>query len=299
MNSESVESVLFIHPGGLGDVLLAYQALESVTRYFKPKEVFLAANPAPRHALKGQYSPVPLEAADFASLFVEGPRFKDNFRDFLASMDLIISWMGSGSENFTRNLESVARGKVVFSAFAGRDLSGCHASQVYLEALDRLSIPKPQELFTLTPGTIALDAGEKLLGRLGVSREGLILVHPGSGGEGKCWPMENFVRLAKWLERDTSSQALFVLGPAEVERGFGPRIPPDFRVAFQPSMDELIGLMALSSFYIGNDSGVTHLAGLLDCRGLAVFVKTDPDVWAPAVGAINIQSEGSFGKRSG
>jgi len=36
-----------------------------------------------------------------------------------------------------------------------------------------------------------------------------------------------------------------------------------------------------SSLFVGNDSGVTHLAAFLGVRTLAIFGPSDPDRWAP------------------
>jgi ADP-heptose:LPS heptosyltransferase len=47
------------------------------------------------------------------------------------------------------------------------------------------------------------------------------------------------------------------------------------------ALPALAGLLAECRGYIGNDSGVTHLAGALGLPTIAVFGPTDPAVWAP------------------
>ena len=44
----------------------------------------------------------------------------------------------------------------------------------------------------------------------------------------------------------------------------------------------LAGLLELSAGYLGNDSGVTHLAAALDLPTFALFGPTDPGLWGPA-----------------
>ncbi len=39
--------------------------------------------------------------------------------------------------------------------------------------------------------------------------------------------------------------------------------------------------MSAASHYIGNDSGITHLAAALGTPTLALFGPTDPAQWAP------------------
>ena len=41
------------------------------------------------------------------------------------------------------------------------------------------------------------------------------------------------------------------------------------------------GVLAQTRLFIGQDSGITHLAGLLGVRTVAIFGPTDPARWAP------------------
>ena len=48
-----------------------------------------------------------------------------------------------------------------------------------------------------------------------------------------------------------------------------------------PSLPELAGILFLSGAYVGNDSGVTHLAAAVGARTVAAFFASDPDLWGP------------------
>jgi ADP-heptose:LPS heptosyltransferase len=39
--------------------------------------------------------------------------------------------------------------------------------------------------------------------------------------------------------------------------------------------------LAATNLYIGNDSGITHVAAAVGCTTLAIFGATDPSIWAP------------------
>jgi ADP-heptose:LPS heptosyltransferase len=41
-------------------------------------------------------------------------------------------------------------------------------------------------------------------------------------------------------------------------------------------------VLAQASLFVGQDSGVTHLAGLMGVRTVALFGPTDPARWAPS-----------------
>jgi ADP-heptose:LPS heptosyltransferase len=96
-----------------------------------------------------------------------------------------------------------------------------------------------------------------------------IILHPGSGGAKKCWPP--FRPLADRLEAPA-----FLIGPAERDFDSGP-YPRYEGLTLSAVADLLSGARA----FVGNDSGITHLAGYLGCPTLALFGPTDPAVWGP------------------
>jgi ADP-heptose:LPS heptosyltransferase len=120
------------------------------------------------------------------------------------------------------------------------------------------------------------------LDSLGV-REPFVVCHPGSGSPTKNWPADRFAHLVHELERDTDSEVLFVEGPADEETALLVRqaIESESKWLMHPPLGELLGLLSLAALYIGNDSGITHLAGAAGCPVLAVFGPTRPELWGP------------------
>jgi ADP-heptose:LPS heptosyltransferase len=53
---------------------------------------------------------------------------------------------------------------------------------------------------------------------------------------------------------------------------------------------ELACWLASARLYIGNDSGITHLAAAVGTPVLALFGPTDPDVWAPRGANVRVGS---------
>jgi ADP-heptose:LPS heptosyltransferase len=49
----------------------------------------------------------------------------------------------------------------------------------------------------------------------------------------------------------------------------------------RPPLTELAWYLAHAAWYVGNDSGVSHLAGVLDTPGTVFFGPTDPAAWRP------------------
>ncbi|MDX2198217.1 MAG: glycosyltransferase family 9 protein [Phycisphaerae bacterium] len=110
-----------------------------------------------------------------------------------------------------------------------------------------------------------------------------ILIHPGSGGIAKCWPLANFLNLAASFAADGRTVA-FILGPAEAERWPAEKIAEIRRNhdLIQPAdIHELASQLAAAPLYIGNDSGPTHLAAALGTPTLALFGPTRAARWRP------------------
>jgi heptosyltransferase-3 len=81
-----------------------------------------------------------------------------------------------------------------------------------------------------------------------------VVIHPGSGSPRKNWPY--FEQLMGRLKHVT--------------------LLPQNR-----SLLELSRYLSACRAFIGNDSGITHLAAYLGCPTLALFAPTDPRIWGP------------------
>ncbi len=105
-----------------------------------------------------------------------------------------------------------------------------------------------------------------------------MVIHPGSGGAAKRWPLERFAEVARRLDQPVA----WVLGPAEREdRACREAMETTGAVLDELSLEELSAALARCRLYIGNDSGVSHLAAALGVPTVAVFGATDPATWSP------------------
>ncbi len=103
-----------------------------------------------------------------------------------------------------------------------------------------------------------------------------VMIHPGSGSSQKNWPFDSYCQLAAFLKRD-GRRVVWLGGPAELRWPF----PVGEASILEADLIELAQRLSAASLYIGNDSGVTHLAAAMGCPTLALFGPTDPYVWAP------------------
>lgn len=126
----------------------------------------------------------------------------------------------------------------------------------------------------------------------------LVAIHPGSGSKKKCWPLTNCKKLMENLRERYNCFLLVVSGPAEagsLQKGAG------YLEGYDNSSIHICGydlstvacLLSFCGLYIGNDSGITHLASsVMTGRIVAVFGPTDPVLWRPrAEGAAVVSSD--------
>lgn len=119
-----------------------------------------------------------------------------------------------------------------------------------------------------------------------------IIFHPGSGGKKKRWPLENFFILEKFL-RDRGFEVVYLIGEAELEL-----LPPleNKKVLVNQPLKRLIFLLSRSSGYLGCDSGISHLAGLLNLKGVVVYGPSNPIIYRPWGDLKFVAGNGNFGQ---
>lgn len=96
-----------------------------------------------------------------------------------------------------------------------------------------------------------------------------VVVHPGSGSPKKIWP--HFEKLIECV-----SNAVILR-----ETASSPPQLRSLRALENLSLVEVFQHLRRCRAYIGNDSGITHLAAYLGCPTVALFGPTDPRVWGP------------------
>ena len=127
-----------------------------------------------------------------------------------------------------------------------------------------------------------VDAARWMASQCGLEPGRYVLLMPGSGSRDKNWPAKNYLELARHLS--LRGAVVAVLGPAEE------RLRPVFSTIpniCNPPLGTLGGLARLSAAFIGNDSGVSHLAAASGAPGVVIFGPTDPARWRPA-GAVTV-----------
>lgn len=146
---------------------------------------------------------------------------------------------------------------------------------IVAENLEKSGIPK---VFRADPFPTAMHAADHLLRTVNLPMPelpdlwepgaGSVILHPGSGSSEKIWP--GFPHLARVLP-----DAVILLGPCE--KG----------LTYTNSRLENLSLIQVAEelrhcrVFVGNDSGITHIAAYWGTPTVALFGPTDPEIWGP------------------
>src|SRR5262245_60507087 len=110
--------------------------------------------------------------------------------------------------------------------------------------------------------------------------ERVMMLAPGSGAREKNWPTASFYAVADWW-RQTGGAVVVILGPVEEEKGDYTALCQGAVVARNLSLGKLAALLARSALYLGNDSGVSHLAAALGVVTVVLFGPSNVYQWGP------------------
>jgi ADP-heptose:LPS heptosyltransferase len=109
----------------------------------------------------------------------------------------------------------------------------------------------------------------------------VLALAPGSGAREKNWPEENFVEVARWWRHTARGDVLALLGPVEQERGGVERLKQCCLVARGLTLAQAAAFLQRSDLYLGNDSGLSHLAAAAGTPSVVLFGPSNPQQWAP------------------
>jgi heptosyltransferase-3 len=235
---------LIIRPGAIGDCVLALPAMEFLRAGYT--EVWVAGQNVPLVRFAERVRAIAATGLDLLGIPDRDP--PPALLDTLAGFDSIVSWYGARRPEF----QAAVRGlPFEFLHALPPDGAGVHAADFYLRqvgggggpAVPRIACPR-------APG-------------------GYAVIHPFSGSVRKNWPLERYRELARALV--ARMPVRWCVGPEDA-------LEDAVRIA---DLYELACWLVGARIYIGNDSGITHLAAAAGAPVVALFGPTDPTMWAP------------------
>jgi heptosyltransferase-3 len=215
---------------------------------------------------------LPWEAASMASLLSGDPLPHRDVARALDPFEAVIAY----TQNATLLHALGLGGARVIARSPLPPNAGPHAARWYVDAVAELGAEPAAPVPVLVASAAEEGAAREWTDRLG---PGFLVVHAGSGSPRKNWPPERFAELVAAAAPDRPW--LLVEGPAEVENHSALRHLPHALLARDLPVRVLGAVLGRAGLYVGNDSGVSHLAAAFGAPTVALFGPTDPALWSP------------------
>lgn len=157
-----------------------------------------------------------------------------------------------------------------------------HSVEQQLALLGWTGVPvsdRPRTHLAVTP-----EASRSVAGRLeaaGLTDRQIALIHPAAAFATKQWPTENFARVAESLaERGFAPVAIAAPKEREVLESLTNQASVPI-VSFDLSLSEVTALAARSQIFVGNDSGIAHIAAAVGAPSVVIFGSSNVAHWRP------------------
>jgi len=280
-----IRTIVIIHPGGFGDLLLAVPAIRRLRSRFPRHQIVLCGHDQVSEFIYGcrlvDYW-TSVQASACAGLFGGAEPSGPLLNEWLSRCDLAVVWTNDEFGRLAAALKNSGAGTVVVQSPFSSILTALHQSDRFLEtlqepaaedrAINPLSVPAPLK----DRASTVLDEYH-----LGLARP-LVLIHPGSGSKHKCVDPAVLASVTQQLQQQ-GMVPLILEGPADQEpvaRLLSHlSIRPTVLRGLSPCL--LAGVLSRVELCVGHDSGVTHLSALLGTPTVALFGPTNPARWAP------------------
>jgi ADP-heptose:LPS heptosyltransferase len=244
---------LLIRPGAIGDCVLSLPAIEYLRSDYT--EVWVRSEVVPLIRSVDRVRSIASTGIDRMGL--PGIEIPPELLARLNWFDSIVSWYGSNRIEFREQVQELALPVQFLDAFPPAD-EPVHAADFFLTQAGGSGVAIPRIPCPAAP------SGD------------FAVIHPFSGSARKNWPMERFRRLAA----SVNMPVRWCAGPAEHLEN----------AVHIDDLYELACWLSTARLFIGNDSGISHLAAAVGVPVVAIFGPTDPAVWAPRGDRVRVVS---------
>jgi hypothetical protein len=265
---DDADNAAVLFPGALGDFLCWLPALCALRRRHGGR-LLVAARPSLLELIDLTGSTlVSIDRREIADLFAGPSPPKSETRALFEGSSHVYSWTGHGDPNFAERLATASGGAPRVYPF--RDMQpGEHATDYYCRCISAVSSLASPELLVIDRSWLA-----GFLQRHGLGAHRWLLIHAGSGAARKNW--RGFAELAAAWRARYAAPVVVLIGPAEADTILDTDV-----VVRDIALPRVAALLKACDVFVGNDSGVSHLAAVVGAHGTVLFGPTDPTTWAP------------------
>ena len=265
--------ILFVTANRLGDAVLSTGLLDHLIRTYPAARITVACGPV----AAGVFQRMPnLERVVVFAKQPFGRHWLPLWGEVVTRWwDLVVDIRGSGLSWLV-----LARQRAVMRPVSGPKPIG-HKTWQLAKVLRLPSAPMPVAWFAAED----LARATALFPARGAP---VIALAPTANWAPKVWPAERFVALYQRLAATCVPGAVpaILAGPGEAEAAMAREVlsalPNAIDLVGRLSLPEIAAFLSRSTLFVGNDSGLMHLAAAAGAPTLGLFGPTNADEYAPA-----------------
>lgn len=289
---EGVRRLLVVLPCCIGDLLMATPALRALRKHFTGAEIFVATTEWSAPALQDNpnVSGLIRYPSDGSVIRVAGLGRRLRDREF----DIGIGLDRSPTVNTMLVLAGIPERVGIDSQGRGVGLTRSvipvprqHETDLFLSVIASLGVPpagrQPEFFIHESFRTAMSDRVPRADGPIVVIHPGGA-VNPGASMFSKRWPAVRFGELASLLAVECGASIVVVGAESDrdaVQTAIDFTDAPVTDLSGNLTVDEVAALVRHASVYVGNDSGMSHLAAAVGTPTVTIFGPTNPARYRP------------------
>lgn len=296
LHSQDIQSFILWMPNWIGDVVLTLPVIQSLRRAYPAARIFAVARHPSDELLLGHpaIDTVLTMPSGSENRFWQRVGFARNLKKY--NFDVGVVFPNSFGSAFLLSLTG-AKCRLGYNTEA-RDILLTHPVattahlkkaqyrvEYYFKILSSLKLDTPDRNFVpLIPQEGDATVREVLLDMGLTEQEEFITLHPGTSKTERSWHVERFGILCQKLIKEDDKRVVLLGTEKESEllnriRNFG--TPESIRIIPPVNLRVLSGLLKKSHLFIGNDSGMMHLAAMVGIPVLGIFGPGSPESTGP------------------
>ena len=296
-----VNRILIIHQGAIGDFILSLPAISSFKNSYPDASLEIRGY---LHILrlvgKRFYADniSSVEQKEMAQFYSEDNVLDAKLIEHFKQFDLIIIFGREGSKTLFRNLKKVKVKEVCFIDTFPHNDENVHIIDYQLSQLSRLGYNTLGKVPQLFPDEGDGKRATEFFKKRRLDDNSLkVAIHIGSGSRMKVWPTGRFVQLSEKLIKMEGAKIILPIGPADervAQEYFGLIDSEAIIPIANLPLNELAAILKKCDVYVGNDSGITHVAAAVGIPVVALFGPTDPHVWGMRGDNVSVMYKGGL-----
>lgn len=285
------KSILVIRGGAIGDFLLTLPAIKLLRTGFPDCRLEIVGYRHICEIARNRFyadETRSIEYAPMAGFFNPKTDLDPGLTEYFASFGQVVSYLFDPDGFFGGNLRRAGVRNLIVGDPRIEDHD--HAARQLASPLEQLALFLDDPAAEVFPSVDDFARADEILFQY---PRPWMAVHPGSGSERKNWPLSSWESLLLHVEKSEGPGTVFVVaGESDTPRveQLRPRLSNRIVLLETLPLPVLSAVLARCGFFMGHDSGISHLAAATGVPCLLLFGPTDPGVWGPANPQVEILS---------